>query len=267
MKNAWKRDYLLAGLASVTILSLIAGCTSHDAVSHNVGTIPSVTEMAPVQMVTIEITAFPTQTTTPTEIPIPTEIPRVRLTMDIQNPVFVSWEKAVSGQMDSAISQPFNKDAYLTFRINDFYDTETNTHQFVSPMSYPNPELRPFRISGFGETVTPDGKELIIVREDVHNVNDTIGHWNFIIEKDRFYSGEYTDYRDGFVTGEWYVKPLLGEGNKFLEKTWGIHLWELQLSQQTAPQGMEYYQEFIETNIINPDGENYLWIPWFETWR
>jgi hypothetical protein len=271
VQTAWKKGFLKIGLASATMLLVVTGCSSVDAVGSKTVAIqagPTSTEIAPVRTFTPEATAIPTHTSTPTEIPSPTETPRIRLTMDMENPVFVTWDKVVANQMESAVTKPFNKDAVVTFRWGDFFDPETNTQQFTSPMSYPDPELRPFRISGYGKTVSPDGKELIIIREDVHNADDSTGHWNFIIDKERFNSDVWVyKFRVELASGEGYLKPFLHDKNTLNDKRyWGVAGWEFELSKQTSPNAMKYYKEYIDSNIVNPDGDNYLWVPIIDYW-
>jgi len=271
VKLVWNKGYLKTAMAGTILLILAAGCTPADTNaidSDGVPTEPIVTEIAalPTATFTPEFTPTPTNTATPSEVPTPTEIRRVKLSMDIENPVFVPWDKVVAGLMESAITEPFNENAVVKFPWSLMLRKDWNVYEFATPAKYPDPELRPFRLSGYGWTKTPDGQELIIIREDVHNADGTIGHWNFIYEAERFGLGYGYRIKEELASGDKYLKPVVGEGGSVDEDKYWVSAWLRDLSNQFCPKAMEYLQEYVDTNIVNPDGENYLWVPIRDTW-
>ena len=163
--------------------------------------------------------------------------------------------------------ESFNDDA-LPYQWYLFNNRDNNVSEFgTPPMGYPDPELRPMRISGYGKTIDPDGHRILVVRVDVHNNDGSIGYWNLIYDQAKF---EKLDeiIRKRLSKGVCYLKPTYRENEnvKPREGNYWAEPWLYQLSKTTSPNAMKYLQEFVDTGIVNPDGNNYLWAAGYDCW-
>jgi hypothetical protein len=188
------------------------------------------------------------------------------LTMNPENPTFVPWEEAKVGNMNDAFEVEFSDDASwesdlaITFYNN--YNSSVFTRLNLSELDASH---LPVKITGYGRTITDDGIELIIIREAVKNADGTIGHWNFVFEKEKFDENLWWSYGESLQNGKDCLIPLIGKGEGPADSNYTTKKLR-RLTNKLFPDALQYYQEFINTQTVPKEMEAHLMIGKPESW-
>jgi hypothetical protein len=205
-----------------------------------------------------------TETTTPTETATPTEKPRaVKLSMDYTQPTGLSWEDLLACRFEGAIDEPFDEKAVFIEPLMLFDYEEYNYRTFYLEKPIFDPALWPVRRCGYGLATSPEGSSVLLIREDIHNADGTVGNWNIIVDLKLANNHPWSLW----LADKYSYFPPMVPNEGMTQCPGDLSTPELcKLSQELSPNASECFDYFMETSIVSEEMSKCLLIPNCNSW-